>query len=98
MILAVAGPVLVECDVEDPVQAVLDAPVGADGAGEGVGRQPRGGQAIAPAGRGFAVALDLGLDHDRAALRSPSADPPLLQSCNGLGASLIGLRMRGPMA
>lgn len=55
--------VVVEDDVKHPVQAVLDAPVGAHGAGEEgrVERQRR--QEEAPCGGGLACSLDLRLDH-----------------------------------
>ena len=41
VVAAVSGAVLVEGDVEHPVQRVLNRPVAADGAGEVLGREGR---------------------------------------------------------
>lgn len=64
---AMAGPepgeVVVEDDVQHPVEAVLDAPVCADRPGEGDGVELGGGQVVAAGGGGVAVAFDDGLDH-----------------------------------
>jgi hypothetical protein len=58
-----AHEVVVEDDVENPVEAVFDAPVGADGAGESSGGQRRRRQVIASGRADFAVFFDVGLDH-----------------------------------
>ena len=34
------GKIVVEDDVENPMEAIFDAPVGAHGAGEGLGAEP----------------------------------------------------------
>src|SRR3546814_16151588 len=52
-----------EDDIEDPVQAVLDAPMGAPGMGEGLGIEPGGGEIIAAFALDLAAAFDAGLDH-----------------------------------
>lgn len=45
------------------MEAVLDAPVGPDGGGEGGGGELRGGEVVSTGDGGPAVALDGGLDH-----------------------------------
>ena len=55
--------VFVEDHIEDPVQAVLDVPVRADGAGKQHGIQRDGAEMEAPLDAGLAAALGLGLDH-----------------------------------
>ena len=57
VILAVSGAILVEGDVEHPVEGVFDGPMGADGGGKALGRQAGGGELIACGGRGFTVHL-----------------------------------------
>jgi len=52
-----------EDDVEDPMQAVLDAPVRPDCAGQRSWVDGQGGQKVATGGGDGAVALDAGLDH-----------------------------------
>src|SRR3546814_10253602 len=47
---AVAGGVLVEGHVEHPMEAVLDGPVGADGAGEAFRGEAGGGKIVAGGG------------------------------------------------
>ena len=54
IVAAVAGAVLVEFDVENPVQRVLDRPVTADGAGENLGGEGRGSDVVAGGGAGVA--------------------------------------------
>jgi hypothetical protein len=56
VVAAVAGPVLVEGDVEHPVQAVLDRPVAADSAGGGLGGEG-GGEDVGAGGGGGAAGL-----------------------------------------
>jgi hypothetical protein len=53
-VVAVAGAILVEGDVENPVEAVLDGPVAADGAGEALGREAGGAEVVAGRAGGFA--------------------------------------------
>lgn len=50
---AVSRLILVHDDIEDPVQAVLDAPVGADDRPETLGRKRRAEQIIGRFGGGF---------------------------------------------
>src|SRR3546814_20182200 len=60
---AQTGEVVVEDDVEHPVQPVLDAPMGTHGGGEGVGVEAGGGDVVALLVPGPAVVLGGGLDH-----------------------------------
>src|SRR3954470_14568957 len=64
---AVAGPqpgeVLVEDDIQDPVQPVLDAPVGPYRAGEARRVEGGGGEIVAPFPLDLAAALGGALDH-----------------------------------
>jgi len=62
VVLSISGPILVEADVEHPMHAVLDAPMGARGFGELFGRQTRRGEVIAARSADLAVAFDLGFD------------------------------------
>ena len=57
------GEIVVEHDVEHPAQAVLDAPMGADRGGEGLGVELRRAEVIAPLPRQGAVSFDLAFDH-----------------------------------
>src|ERR1700687_5953759 len=45
------------------MQAVLDAPMGADGRREGLGVERRRGEVVSPLPRDRAVSLDAGFDH-----------------------------------
>ncbi len=59
-----------EDDIEHPVEPVLDAPVCADGAGEGLGAELGRGQEVAGLALEPAFALDFGAHaHDRHQLR-----------------------------
>jgi hypothetical protein len=58
-----AHEVVAKDDVENPVKAVFDAPMGADGSGELSGGQRRRRQVIASGCAGFAVSFDVGLKH-----------------------------------
>ncbi len=59
---AQSGEIIAEDDIEDPVETVFDVPVGAHGAGEGLGVEPGRGEVVAFLAFDLAVALDLGLD------------------------------------
>ena len=91
-----ADEVVVEDDVHDPVEAVLDVPVGAHGGGELSGRERGGGEVIAPLDAGFATVLALGLDHGDhgEVLEAPFAgeaavgDKPLHVMADGMAADL----------
>ena len=63
VVLAVAGAVFVEDGIEDPVDAIFDAPVGADGGGKPLGSQVRRSEIEAVRAGDPAVTLDLGFDH-----------------------------------
>jgi len=56
-----SAKVLVEDNVEHPVQPVLDVPVAPHGVGEQLGVERHGGQIVVPFKATGAVALDLGL-------------------------------------
>ena len=58
---AQAHEVVVKHDVQNPVEAVLDAPVGPDGAGELRGGQGRGREVVSAGEARPAATLDLGL-------------------------------------
>src|SRR5215218_11171284 len=60
---AQAVEVFMEDHVEHPVQAVLDVPVAADGAGEQARVDRRGAEIVASFAAPLAAALDLGLHH-----------------------------------
>ena len=64
---AVAAPearlVLLELDIEHPVQTVFDCPVGARRCGEGLGCQDTRRDIATPFGFYLAAGLDAGLDH-----------------------------------
>lgn len=60
---AQAGLVLLELDIENPVQAVLDAPMGSGGLGEGFRREDARGDVASPLDPGLSARLDAGLDH-----------------------------------
>ncbi len=62
MVLAVAGPVLVQGHIEHPRQAVLDLPVGADEGAEAGRIERPAEQVIAGLDGGLAVALATGGD------------------------------------
>ena len=66
---AVAGAqsheVVVEDDIEDPMQSVFDMPMGANCGSEAFGGEFCGGQIVASLGAGFAAAVDFGLDHSQ---------------------------------
>src|SRR5208283_5303588 len=77
--LAQPGLVLVEDDVEHPVQLVFDPPMAADGCGGGLGRERRRGDIIA--GLETAAILQLGLafdPYDRGDVGQPqlAGEPP----------------------
>jgi len=55
--------VVVEDNIHDPVQAVLDMPVGAHGGGERLRGESGGGETIAAFGGDLAGPLGLALDH-----------------------------------
>ena len=73
----VAGPdaalVLAEGDVEHPVEAVLDAPVVADGAGEGVGVPGEAAEVVMELARDCGAAAALALDQADAGQVGPGA-------------------------
>ena len=58
-----ADEIIVEDDVEHPVELVLDAPMGTDGVREGFGAELGRGQIIAAFLLYFPMTLDDGLDH-----------------------------------
>lgn len=58
-----ASEIVVRDHVEHPVEAVLDAPMGANGGGEGYGVEPRRRETIPSFPRDRAVSLDAALDH-----------------------------------
>jgi hypothetical protein len=58
-----AREVVMEDDVEDPVQAVLDAPMGSDGGGEKLCIELDGREVVALLALDFSGALGGGLDH-----------------------------------
>jgi len=58
-----AGKVVMEDDVEDPMEAVLDAPMGANGACESLGIQPCGGEIVSLLLADLSVPFGGGLDH-----------------------------------
>jgi len=58
-----AHQIVVEDDVEHPVEAVFDAPMGADGAGESRCVEVGGGGVVAPRGGRAAGTFDDALDH-----------------------------------
>src|SRR6185503_21154599 len=64
---AVAGPepgeIIAADDIKDPVQPVLDAPVGPYRAGEARRVERGGGEVVAPFPLDLAAALGLALDH-----------------------------------
>ena len=60
---AQAGEVVAENDVQDPMQPVLDLPMGAHGVGKAGGVAFGRGQIVAAGDAGRAGALDLGFDH-----------------------------------
>src|SRR3546814_16075766 len=85
---AVAGGVLVEGHVEHPMEAVLDGPVGADGAGEAFRGEAGGGKIVAGGGAtAVAHGLDAGEGGDQRAFCRPSArapkssQPPMTFAC-----------------
>lgn len=57
-----AGQVVVEDDIEDPMQAIFDVPMTADGAGEETCVEACRRKEVARS-PGFAIPLDFGLDH-----------------------------------
>lgn len=59
---AQAGLILLESAIEDPMQAVLDAPVPAHGLGGACGIEGSGGNVVACLAVRLAGAFDLGLD------------------------------------
>src|SRR3954467_7129969 len=72
MAVSDAAEVLMEDDIEDPVEAILDAPMAADGAGEerGIGRQA--GEEVARFARDSVADPSSGLDADDAAEAGPA--------------------------
>lgn len=52
-----------EDNVENPVQSVFDAPVGADGISEGFGVEFGGRKIVTPLVLAFSIAFDQGFDH-----------------------------------
>lgn len=57
-----AGEIVMQDDIEHPVEPVLDAPMGANGLRERLWIELGRREIIAPFSLGFAVALDLGFD------------------------------------
>lgn len=60
---AQARLVLLELDIENPMQAVLDAPMGSGGLGEGLCGEDARGDLASPLDLDLGARLDTGLDH-----------------------------------
>ena len=58
-----SGEIIVEDDVENPMQAILDPPMGAHGGGEGFWVEHGRGQVKAPLAPCVSAVFDSGLDH-----------------------------------
>ena len=69
-----AREVVVKDHIHDPVEAVLDTPMGADGGGECPGVERRRGDVEAPRARGLAIDLAAGLDHGQRTRRDHRRD------------------------
>ena len=63
VVAAEPGQIVVEDDIEDPMQAVFDAPVGAHRRRESLGVETSGGEVVAPFVGKRAVALTVAFDH-----------------------------------
>ncbi len=65
-----SGQIVMEDEIDNPVQAVLDAPMGAHRGGEGLGVGRRRGEVTAPLPRDRAISFDAAFDRaDRGQMR-----------------------------